>query len=150
MPGAENGHPLPAVRLGADVTVGWLRDYRQGWDDAGTAGRRAAAYATVVKRLGSGGVIATVDLDGAPAGIGLGAVERGWLGLFGLATRPEARGRGVGTAVVGSLVRWGRGEGATGAYLQVEDDNTTARSLFATVGFSPHHRYHYRILRPTP
>lgn len=148
--GGADHRGLPPVRLGTDLDDAWLRDYRRAWDDDGTAGRRAAAYATVVRRLGAGGVLATVDLDGAPAGIGVGAVERGWLGLFGLATRPEARGRGVGTAVVGSLLRWGRGEGATGAYLQVEEANTTARSLFATVGFSPHHRYHYRILRPVP
>jgi ribosomal protein S18 acetylase RimI-like enzyme len=38
----------------------------------------------------------------------------------------------------------GRG-GVTGLYLQVEDANTAARTLYRGMGFTEHHRYHYRV-----
>jgi predicted GNAT family acetyltransferase len=40
--------------------------------------------------------------------------------------------------------------GAAGLYLQVEDENTTARRLYAGMGFASHHRYHYRVAGEGP
>ena len=38
-----------------------------------------------------------------------------------------------------------RDRGISGLYLQVENDNTAARSLYRQAGFADHHGYHYRI-----
>ena len=38
-----------------------------------------------------------------------------------------------------------RVEALTGLYLQVEAENTGARSLYHRLGFTDHHRYHYRV-----
>jgi GNAT superfamily N-acetyltransferase len=78
------------------------------------------------------------------AGVGLAVSERGWAGLFCVATAPEARRRGVASAVLHALARWAAGQGARGIYLQVERDNAPAHALYARTGFSRSHGYHYR------
>jgi ribosomal protein S18 acetylase RimI-like enzyme len=78
-------------------------------------------------------------------GVGLAVCERGWAGLFCVATPPEARRRGVASAVVHSLTRWAAVNGARRAYLQVESDNAAARALYARTGFTRSHGYHYRV-----
>jgi N-acetylglutamate synthase len=78
--------------------------------------------------------------------VGRGVCERGWLGIFALATRPDVVGRGHGSAVVGALARWAARDGADRAYLQVEIDNERARRLFGHLGFSRIGGYHYRTL----
>jgi GNAT superfamily N-acetyltransferase len=78
------------------------------------------------------------------AGVGLAVCERGWVGLFCVATTPEARRRGVASAVLHALACWAVGQGARGIYLQVERDNAPAHALYAHTGFSRSHGYHYR------
>ena len=56
---------------------------------------------------------------------------------------PEHRRNGLGTLMCGELVRWGRENGATHAYLQVAVDNTDAQALYRDLGFGEHHRYRY-------
>jgi GNAT superfamily N-acetyltransferase len=50
------------------------------------------------------------------------ACERGWAGVFCMATDPAVRRRGVARAVMGALASWSREAGAEGMYLQVERD----------------------------
>jgi len=85
-------------------------------------------------------------------GVGFGVVERGWLGVFGMATAEAERRRGVAVAVLGALTRVaaGWGWGAERVYLQVEEGNAAARALYARAGFTPSHRYHYRVSAPPP
>jgi ribosomal protein S18 acetylase RimI-like enzyme len=78
-------------------------------------------------------------------GVGLAVCERGWAGLFCVATAPEARRRGVASAVVHALTRWAAAHGARRVYLQVESDNAAAHALYARTGFSRSHGYHYRV-----
>ncbi|MCB0963561.1 MAG: GNAT family N-acetyltransferase, partial [Acidimicrobiales bacterium] len=94
--------------------------------------------------VGDRALAATATLDGAVAGVGYGVVDGAWLGIFGMATGPAHRRRGVARAVLGALVAAGRDAGATRAYLQVETDNVAAHALYAGLGFALHHRYHYR------
>ena len=84
---------------------------------------------------------------GEPVALGLGVVERGWLGIFSMATAERARRRRAATAVLGALVRWAARLGATSCYLQVEVGNEPARSLYAGLGFATRYGYHYRTLR---
>lgn len=76
--------------------------------------------------------------------VGLGVLERGWVGLFCIATLPEHRRRGTGTAVVTALAQWAAEGGATRAYLQVTAENTAAQSLYERLGFRTLYQYHYR------
>ncbi|KLL96706.1 hypothetical protein NJ76_04050, partial [Rhodococcus sp. IITR03] len=56
---------------------------------------------------------------------------RRWVGLSTVEVAPEHRRRGLGTLVCGALLRWAREQGATHAYLQVEESNTAARACIA-------------------
>jgi GNAT superfamily N-acetyltransferase len=85
----------------------------------------------------------TLAADGA--GVGLAVCERGWAGLFCVATAPRARRRGVARAVVHVLTRWAAEHEAGRVYLQVEAANAAAHSLYAGVGFSRSHGYRYRV-----
>ena len=70
-----------------------------------------------------------------------GTVTRRWLGIFHVETAPTARRQGLARAAVGNLARWAEQQGARRAYLQVQDDNTPAVALYASLGFKPHHTY---------
>jgi len=81
---------------------------------------------------GSGAIRATVVAD--------------HLHLSRLAVRPQARRRGVATALTVATAAWGREHGARWAVLQVALHNTAAREFYAGLGCVEHHRYRY--LRP--
>jgi N-acetylglutamate synthase len=78
----------------------------------------------------------------------LGAAGRGtvtgdgrWLGLSRVAVATLARRQGLARRVVAALVGWAGQAGATGAFLQVEEDNAAAIGLYARLGFTTHHTY---------
>jgi N-acetylglutamate synthase len=75
-----------------------------------------------------------------------GALDGAWLGIYEVATLPEARRRGAATAIIGALAAWALARGARRAYLQVEEDNTAAHALYARLGISRAYRYCYRVL----
>jgi GNAT superfamily N-acetyltransferase len=75
--------------------------------------------------------------------VGLGVVEDGMIGLFDIVVDAAQRRRGIGRALVGSLLAWGREQGARRAYLQVLTANTPARTLYAAFGFTTAYTYYY-------
>lgn len=66
-----------------------------------------------------------------------------WLGLSAVEVHAEHRGQGLGQAIVQRVMDWGRGRGATQAYLHVLASNTPAVSLYERCGFVEHHRIRY-------
>jgi ribosomal protein S18 acetylase RimI-like enzyme len=85
-----------------------------------------------------------LQIDGAPAAVGLGVLEQEWLGIFCMATHDHFRRRGAASAILRTLAIWAQLYGATNAYLQVMNDNTPARALYERVGFTTLYHYHYR------
>jgi N-acetylglutamate synthase len=77
--------------------------------------------------------------------VGRVAVANGWAGITAVEVDPGYRRRGLGRAVTGALAAAAVRRGATGLYLQVEDDNAAARALYRQAGFADHHGYHYRV-----
>jgi ribosomal protein S18 acetylase RimI-like enzyme len=77
-------------------------------------------------------------------GVGRAVADRGWAGVFGMATVPEARGRGVARDVLAALAGWAHARDAECMYLQVAEDNIPARRLYERLGFVELTRYHYR------
>lgn len=104
-----------------------------------TAARQAAFH-----RIGPQPIFAVVTLEGQTAGIGLGILERKWLGIFSMLTHLDTRRRGIATAVLHTLAGWGQSQGAVQAYLQVMDNNPQALSLYRRAGFTTQYQYHYR------
>lgn len=127
----------PGVALATVPDAAWLGLYRGG-EGANEAGR---ALLTRHDRV----VFAALS-DGADVvAIGRGVVDDRWLGVTAVAVAPEARRRGLATQIMRALWTWGRGQGATRSYLQVEADNDAAVALYRTLGYAVHHDYQYRL-----
>jgi len=135
---------LPEVRLREAPSDAWL---------AIAAGRKGGLpgaalhlliavpqvrFAEVYDHSGELVAIARGTVSEAPAARTSGS---GWFGVFLVEVVPAARRTGLARHVVGSLARWAAAEGATRAYLQVEERNTDAVALYASLGYTTHHRY---------
>ncbi|MGY0003305.1 GNAT family N-acetyltransferase [Micromonospora sp. I033] len=135
------GHPdPPPVGLSPAPSAEWL---------AVAAGRKgglpdaARHVLTAVDRIR----FAHLHVDGQLLAVGRGTVtgEGRWLGLTLIEVLPEARRRGFAGAVIRALADWGRAEGATHAFLQVEQRNAPAVALYQRLGFTTHHTYLTRV-----
>jgi ribosomal protein S18 acetylase RimI-like enzyme len=104
-----------------------------------------AALGQIVARIRPAAAFATLVEDGADLAWGLAVAERGYVGLFDIVVDPKARGRGLGRAIVTTLMGWGHGEGAHSAYLQVRGSNEVALGLYGSLGFSEAYRYTHRV-----
>jgi N-acetylglutamate synthase len=98
----------------------------------------------MLRRVGQPSVYASVLTAAGVVAVGRAVTETGWAGVFGMATRADARGRGAAREVLSALARWAADHGAEHMYLQVEYDNTAARRLYEHAGFTELCRYHYR------
>ncbi len=135
----------PAQSTSATVTVNerWSAAWLGAWAVAEALPERSAAREALA-RIPSPCAFALARLDDGPVGVGLAVRSRGWAGVFALATVPGARRRGVAKTVLWALAQWAQAGGADRLYLQVEDDNASARALYEHLGFVRSHGYHYR------
>lgn len=76
---------------------------------------------------------------------GLGVLEKNYLGIFCLTTPQKQRRRGYATQLMAALTDWGRSQGATKVYLQVETANQPGMKLYNKLGFTEVYQYFYRI-----
>jgi len=76
--------------------------------------------------------------DGAkPAGLA-GVFDRDdGAGLVSMWVRPDARGRGVGEALINATADWARNRGHQAMFLWVAEANEPARRLYERYGFTP-------------
>lgn len=124
--------------LHADASQSWSTAYTSAYDhDEGLVRLRLALSAPAPRRF------ATVKHNGQTAGVGLGVCLDGVVGVFDVLTLPEYRRRGVARRVVGSLLEWGRREGADLAFLQVAASNSAAVALYREFGFDTAYTYVY-------
>jgi N-acetylglutamate synthase len=135
--------PAPDVRvdLAPEPDEAWLAGYRY----------RGTPLPPVAHRIlvnGCDPVFASVRLAPEPAP--LAAVARGvlvedWLVVTAVTVADEARRRGLGTAVMAALADRAKDHGGRWCLLQVVETNVPALALYARLGFTEHHRYHYRL-----
>ena len=57
--------------------------------------------------------------------------------LISMWVAPEARGQGIGSALVDAVVHWARTQGMTRLLLDVADQNAPAVALYTRKGFLP-------------
>ncbi|HEX5936870.1 MAG TPA: GNAT family N-acetyltransferase [Actinomycetota bacterium] len=88
-----------------------------------------------------GGVAAAFvgrDGDGAIVGTATGAAydaEPGVAHVYAMWVAPDARGAGVGRALLDAVEAWARGEGHGRLVLQVTESNDGARRFYGSAGF---------------
>jgi ribosomal protein S18 acetylase RimI-like enzyme len=147
--GAVPVHPPAGLQLevAEGIDDAWVSAYARAHGDEPAHARRVAAYGSLLARLGPRCAAAAArSRDGQPVASGFVVVERGFGGIFGMGTRPEARRCGVARALLHALATRAAELGATRLYLQVEADNAAALALYAGCGFDPAYGYHYRSL----
>jgi ribosomal protein S18 acetylase RimI-like enzyme len=84
------------------------------------------------------------DDGGRPAAVGRLALADGYSGLYCMATRPDARRRGFGQAVLNALLRAGVSRGIGRYWLLVTASNHGAQAMYSGAGFAEAGRYVYR------
>jgi ribosomal protein S18 acetylase RimI-like enzyme len=88
---------------------------------------------------------AAVRLEGEVVAIAYGVIDQGLLIIEAVATAPDARNRGLARSTVGTLMAWGRSQGADASALQVMAANAPAVTVYTALGFNRElYRYHYR------
>lgn len=104
----------------------------------------SASHQAIAKQMLSQQTLASCYAWVDEMAVGLAVVEDTYVGLFDIVVQPDARGQGLGRALMTSLLAWSQTQGAQLAYLQVTTINVPALSLYDTLGFTTHHRYWYR------
>jgi GNAT superfamily N-acetyltransferase len=129
--GADDWQAMRDVRLAA------LRDAPQAF--ASTYEREVAfTEADWQRRIAGGGSFLAYapELGTAPAGIAGGfEIAPGTIELVSMWVSPQARGHGIGQALVQAVVGWARARGATRVHLWVTEKNGHARLLYERCGF---------------
>jgi len=134
----------PAVEIAPHADAAWVRGVSA--RQTGTKKDADAALAAIVSRIRLPAAFATLRLDGRAVGYGMTVVERGMAEIGAIVIDEAVRGQGLGRQLVGGLMAWAAGNGASKAYLQVEQGNAPALALYARLGFRELYRYRTLIL----
>ncbi len=130
------------VTLVADANEQWLNAY---FKLNNVQERYMPVMRHMLQHIAPQKCLAAVYLDGQVAAVGLGIIERGFLGLFDIVTEPTLRQKGYGYQLMLYLLNWGKANGAGYAYLQVTMSNTPAMYLYEKLGFREVYQYWYRV-----
>jgi N-acetylglutamate synthase len=136
---------LPDPQVDVDLAPApddaWLTGYRY-------RGTPLPPVASAVMVNADDPVFASVRFDPAPAplaAVARGVVVDGWLCVTAVTVDERYRRRGLATAVMAGLGAWARDRGGHSCLLQVAGGNAPALALYERLGFTEHHRYHYRL-----
>jgi ribosomal protein S18 acetylase RimI-like enzyme len=88
----------------------------------------------------------TYQEDGRDLGFGYTAVDRGMAEIASIILAPEARGKGVGRKLVETLLALASEAGAQQAFLQVDQTNSTALTLYQKTSFRVLYSYDTLVL----
>ncbi len=127
---------IGAFTHAATPSASWLAGYHY-------RGRPLPAGAVAVLTNADDPDFVSLHADGEQLGVARGVLTDGWLGVTAVTVAEPHRRRGVGTALMGELIRWAAERGGTHAYLQVDAANAAALKMYRRGGFREHHRYHY-------
>jgi N-acetylglutamate synthase len=126
------------IEIDSEPDEAWLARYHY-------AGTRLPPVARRVLLSAPWQAFASARAANTTVAIGRVAAAGGWAGLTAIEVDPRWRRRGLGAAVSTALATAARRQGANWLYLQVVDGNDAAVALYAKLGFTAHHGYHYRV-----
>jgi ribosomal protein S18 acetylase RimI-like enzyme len=133
--------PTMPVHLTRRLTRRWLESY---FDFSGRDPTHIRTMARMMALQRPAQRYAAVTVDGAIVSVGRVVIDRGWAGIYNLATAPRVRGRGLAREATRALLLWARQAGARSAYLQVGLANGPALRLYQGLGFQEYYRYWFR------
>lgn len=107
--------------------------------DLGDAEERLA----ILRRIAPQVKFGRIEVAGVPVAVGVCAFAFGWAGLAAMRTRADHRRQGLAGRLISALLSDARAAGATRAYLQVEEANSGAISVYRAHGFEPAYAYRY-------
>jgi GNAT superfamily N-acetyltransferase len=76
---------------------------------------------------------------------GMARLDNGHVGLFNMRTAQRARRKGYASMLIAYLLTWGQANGATRAFLQVDEKNAAAVALYRGFGFAERYAYWHRV-----
>lgn len=118
--------------------AGWAAVFTsEGFDPADGASRVAALSRSPDATYG--GVVE----DGQTLAVGVAAFGHGWASIHGMRTQIARRGEGLAGRVLAGLAGAAQARGVDQVFLQVEEGNAGARSLYRRAGFTQAWRYFY-------
>ena len=144
--------PLAQVEVGSAIEhtlleLGWqaapveLAPFQVASVPVALAAAGAAAASTT--RIDGTRLEAVIHVEGVEAGRARAELNGGWLGVHGLEVDEALRRRGLGRALMASLLRLGAEHGATVAWLEVAVSNEPALRLYEGLAFARHHTCRY-------
>jgi GNAT superfamily N-acetyltransferase len=136
---ARAPHGALRVRLDERPTHEWF----QAWHAA--VGADPDPQWRLLQRVAPPSAYASVELGAETIAVGRAVADTGWVGVFSMATRPEARGKGAAGAVLAALADWAAVSDVERMYLQVEHENAVAMRLYGRVGFSELCGFYFRV-----
>lgn len=105
---------------------------------------RRPAYERILGTIGPPACFVLLHDGPQDVGVGMSVAERGWAGIFCVATAEHYRRQGVANQIMSALADWSQHQGARNLYLQVVATNAPAVSLYSKLAFSHLYSYHYR------
>ncbi len=127
---------LPPVEVAAEPTGPWLEMIAQHKGDLPPAAHHILTSVPMAR-------FAHVHSGDELVAVARGTITGGgrWLGVTLVQVAAAARRQGLAQHVVRGLAEWAAGQGATRAFLQVEERNAPAVALYGRLGFRTHHTY---------
>jgi N-acetylglutamate synthase len=132
LPAHRDLAPDPRVTLEAAPSRGWVAGVCSHQEPSK---RNHDHLMAIVGQIRVPAAFATLRDEGAVAGFGMCAVDRGWAEIGSVIIDTARRGRGLGHATVDALLAWAARQGADHAFLQVDQTNMAAVSLYERLGF---------------
>ncbi|NCB92381.1 MAG: GNAT family N-acetyltransferase [Clostridia bacterium] len=86
-----------------------------------------------------------VNEKGQIVAIGLGILDRSYIGIYAIHVHPYYRGRKYARSICTTLLNAGYEMGLKGAYLQVVHGNSPAKNLYSSLGFQDFYSYWFRV-----
>lgn len=129
-----------SVRVQNNADDAWLAAYRS---MVPIAEAEMPALRSILSGIAVSARYLTLWNDGRPVAACLGVIDRGWVGLYKVATHPQARGQGFAGRLIRALYAEAAGQGASRSYLQVGVENQPALALYRRLGFTPLYNYRY-------
>ncbi len=120
----------------------WLRAFIIA---TGTPAEHEDTMRTMLSRIVPSASYLTLRTEDGDVGTTLVVTDGTWAGIFDVAVREDLRGKGYGARLMRGVLAHAAASGATHAWLQVMETNTSARHIYDALGFTEAYRYFYRI-----